>query len=167
MPDSNESDFGEEDDREPSPPPDRITALTLERFGVERSYQATFAIQFEEYDAVVSYSGQGIGLEGKRRGKVKFAPLWNLILLLAEQSHTLADHYRPDATFSYSFGTLFNAKLFIHRGEYTQRIYCQDGEAPPLVQVALQLLDLLLDQAVWEGEPFTIHRFPPNLVRDL
>ena len=141
-------------------PPGSITTLAIQRAGVGRSYTATF--QFAGHAAFVFYTGEGVGLEGKRFGTVKYAPLWNLMCFLAEQGETLADGYLAEVKLSYAPGSLYDAKLLIHRGEQTQCIYCPDCEAPPLVQVAFQLLDLLLDQADWEGKPFTIQRHLPS-----
>ncbi len=50
----------------------------------------------------------------------------------------------------------------IQRGDQKRVILSSDREGPPLLRVAFLLLDLLLDQAIWEGGSFTIQRAPPT-----
>ena len=139
-------------------PPGGITALGIERSGTTRAYCATF-----QPDGTVFYAGEGVGLDGERLGKVEIAPLWSLLQLLAESDlHTLADCFSYAADWVYESGALFDAFLLIQHGEEKRVIKSTDGAGPPLVKVALNLLDLLLDQAVWERKPLVIDRNPPS-----
>nr|WP_309684936.1 hypothetical protein [Armatimonas sp.] len=138
-------------------PPGGITALGIERSGTTRAYCATF-----QPDGTVFYAGEGSGLEGERIGKVEVAPLWSLLQLLAESDlNSLADSYTYAADCVYESGTLFDAFLLIQRGEEKRVIQSTDGAGTPLVKVALNLLDFLLDRAVWERKPLVIDRSPP------
>ncbi|WP_395095155.1 hypothetical protein [Armatimonas sp.] len=138
-------------------PPGGITALGIERSGTTRAYCATF-----QPDGTVFYAGEGSGLEGERTGKVEVAPLWSLLQLLAESDlNSLADSYQYAADFIYESGTLFDAFLLIQSGAEKRVIKSSDGAGTSLVKVALDLLDLLLDQAVWERKPLIINRNPP------
>ena len=138
-------------------PPGGITALGIERSGTTRAYCATF-----QPDGTVFYAGKGPGLDGERIGKVEVAPLWSLLQLLAASDlNSLADSYQYAADFVYETGALFDTFLLIQCGDEKRVIQSTDGAGPPLVKVALNLLDLLINQAVWERKPIVIDRNSP------